>query len=207
MTSNALIPTTAPWRRAGFALALLLASGLARAHTDVGMAGGLGAGFFHPLTGLDHLLAMVAVGIWGAVLGAPLIWALPIAFPLLMVVGGAIGISGVHIPFVETGVSLSVVVLGLAILMAWRAPVAIAVAVVGVFGLLHGYAHGLELPESAHPAAYAAGFVLSTGLLHLAGIAIGMLKGVRNGLSTLRAGGGLIAAAGVWLLVALASAA
>ena len=187
----------------GAATALLLAAATAQAHSDQATTGGLLAGYLHPLTGLDHLLAMVAVGIWGATLGRPLIWALPVAFPLLMVVGGVLGIAGVPLPAVETGVALSVVVLGLAILAAWPAPVAVAVAVaiVAVFGVLHGHAHGTELPGSAAPAAYAVGFVISTGLLHLAGIAIGALRSLPAGPVALRAAGGLIAAVGVWILI------
>ncbi len=186
---------------------LLLAAGLlaaataARAHSDQVTTGGFLAGYLHPLTGLDHLLAMVAVGIWGAALRAPLIWALPVVFPLLMVVGGVLGIAGVHLPYVEPGIALSVLVLGLAILAAWRAPVPVALAIVAVFGVLHGHAHGTELPGSAAPAAYAAGFVVSTGLLHLAGIALGSLQSLRHGPLLVRAAGGVIAAIGLWLLL------
>lgn len=189
-------------RRLLFAL-LLCAATAARAHSDEVSAGGFVSGYLHPLTGLDHLLAMVAVGIWGATLGRPLVWALPVAFPLLMVVGGVLGIAAVPLPYVEPGIAVSVVVLGLAILTAWRAPVAVAVAIVAAFGVLHGYAHGTELPSTAAPAAYAAGFVVSTGLLHLAGIAIGLLKAVPHGTQWLRASGGAIAAAGVWILVGM----
>ena len=170
------------------------------AHTGAGVAGGFGAGFMHPLSGLDHLLAMVSVGIWGAFLGRPLIWALPVAFPLIMVVGGVLGILGVPLPFVEVGVSASVIALGLAITAAWRAPSAIAVAIIAAFGLFHGYAHGVELPHAASPAAYASGFVLATGLLHLSGIAIGMLLGLRGGTALLRTAGALIAVTGVWIM-------
>ena len=202
-----------PHRRAGLrkphaaALLLLLCSAAAQAHTEGGVAGGLLSGFMHPLAGIDHLLAMVAVGIWGATLGRPLVWALPVAFPLLMVVGGILGISGVPLPYVETGIAASVVVLGLAIAAAWRAPVAVALAIVAVFGVFHGFAHGTELPETASPAAYAAGFVISTGLLHLAGIAIGLLKAVPRGTQLLRTSGALIAAAGAWILAGMPGAA
>jgi len=187
--------------RAMVASLLLVLSAAAHAHTDAAASGGFIAGFLHPLAGFDHLLAMIAVGIWGAALGSPLIWALPVAFPLLMVVGGILGIAGVPLPFVETGIALSVLVLGLAIVAAWRAPVAVAVVLVAFFGVLHGHAHGTELPGSASPAAYAAGFVISTGLLHLAGIALGALRSVPRGPLMVRAAGGLIALAGVWILV------
>lgn len=181
-------------------LLLFCCTALAQAHTGGAVVGGFTSGFMHPLSGIDHLLAMVAVGIWGATLGRPLLIALPIVFPMLMVVGGVLGISDVPLPYVEPGIAMSVVVLGLAIAAAWRAPVAVAVAIVAVFGVFHGFAHGQELPESAAPAAYAAGFVLSTGLLHLAGIAIGALKALPRGTQMLRASGGLIAATGVWIL-------
>jgi urease accessory protein len=179
----------------------------ANAHTDGLATGGFMAGFSHPLSGLDHLLAMVAVGIWGASLGRPLIWALPVAFPLLMVVGGVLGIAGVPVPYVEPGIAASVVILGLAILAAWRAPLAVALMVVGIFGVLHGYAHGLELPEAVAPQAYTAGFVLATGLLHLAGIALGMLKVLPGGAELLRGSGAAIAVAGVWILIGMPGAA
>lgn len=190
-------------RNAVFGLLLLGCAAGANAHTGEGAIGGLISGFLHPITGFDHLLAMVAVGIWGATLGRPLVWALPVAFPLLMVVGGVLGITGVPLPYVESGIAVSVVVLGLAIAVAWRAPVAVALAIVAAFGVFHGYAHGKELPEAASPAGYVAGFVLSTGLLHLTGIALGMVKGLPKGTQMLRASGGLIAAAGVWILAGM----
>ncbi len=179
----------------------LLLSAAAHAHSDQVSTGGFMAGYLHPLTGLDHLLAMIAVGIWGATLGAPLIWALPVAFPFMMVVGGVLAIFGVPLPFVEQGVALSVLVLGAAIAMRWRTPLPAAVGIVAFFGLLHGYAHGSELPGSAAPAAYAAGFVISTGLLHLAGIAFGNVKKVLHGEKILQAAGAIIALVGAWLIV------
>jgi len=188
-----------------FLLALLVLCSVAsaNAHTEGMETSGFIAGFTHPMGGLDHLLAMVSVGIWGAWLGRPLIWALPVTFPLLMVVGGVLGIAGVPVPYVEPGIAASVVILGLAILAAWRAPIAVALVVVGIFGVLHGYAHGLELPKSAAPQAYTAGFVLATGLLHLSGIALGMLKVVPRGPEILRGSGAAIAAAGVWILIGM----
>lgn len=196
-------PNRASGRNAVLGLLLLACATSASAHSGEGAVGGFISGFLHPITGFDHLLAMVAVGIWGATLGRPMVWALPVAFPLLMVVGGVLGITGVPLPYVETGIAVSVVVLGLAIAVAWRAPVGVAVAIVAAFGVFHGYAHGTELPEAAAPAAYVAGFVLSTGLLHLAGIALGMLKALPKGTQVVRASGGLIAAAGVWILAGL----
>jgi urease accessory protein len=190
-----------PLARSAFASLLLAAAGTAAAHTDTGAAGGFVSGFTHPLVGIDHLLAMVAVGVWGAVLRAPLIWALPVVFPLLMVVGGVVGILGIGLPGVEVGIALSVLLLGLAIAAAWRAPVAAAIAIVALFGVLHGHAHGTELPDSVSPAAYAAGFVVSTGLLHLSGILLGSLDRLPRGLVILRCIGALMGVAGGWMLV------
>ena len=189
-------------RRLIGSLLLLLSFG-ARAHTGAEGVDGFVAGVIHPLSGFDHLLAMVSVGIWGATLGRPLIWALPVAFPMLMVVGGILGITGIPVPYIESGIAVSVMVLGLAIAAAWRAPIAIAVAIVAAFGVFHGYAHGAELPNSAAPAAYVAGFVLCTGALHLAGVALGMLKELPKGSQVLRASGGLIALAGVWIFAGM----
>lgn len=186
----------------GLLLLVSLPACPALAHTGEGVAGGLLAGLRHPVTGLDHLLAMVAVGIWGAFLGRPLIWALPVAFPLMMVVGGVAGIVGIPVPYIEPGIALSVIVLGLAIAAAWRAAVPVAVGVVAVFALFHGYAHGTELPHAASPAAYATGFVVATGSLHLAGIAIGLLARFEHGTLALRVCGAAIAIIGGWILLA-----
>ena len=182
---------------------LMSLASAAYAHSGEEGANGFLAGVLHPVTGFDHLLAMVAVGIWGATLGRPLIWVLPVAFPMLMVVGGILGIAGVAVPFIETGIATSVIVLGLAIAAAWRAPAGVAVAIVAVFGVFHGYAHGAELPSAASPAAYVAGFVLCTGALHLAGIGIGALKSLPKGPQGLRICGGLIALAGAWILAGM----
>jgi urease accessory protein len=164
------------------------------------MAGGLASGFLHPLTGADHIAAMVAVGIWGAFLGAPAIWLLPVVFPLVMTVGGALGVLGVPLPGVEVGIAGSAIILGLAVASAARPPLWIAAVVVGVFALFHGHAHGTELPEAADPVAFAVGFVVATGLLHLAGIAIGLLVRWPAGRIGVRVVGGVIALAGVGFL-------
>jgi urease accessory protein len=171
------------------------------AHSSAGIGGGFVSGFFHPIGGTDHLLAMVAVGIWGAFLGQPLIWLLPVAFPLVMVVGGVLGIAGIPLPHVEWGIAISVIVLGLAIAAAWRAPTVFAVGLIAIFAIFHGHAHGTELPHAVTPAAYAAGFVVATGLLHLAGIALGLITHRARGVMVLRACGVGIAAAGVWILL------
>lgn len=193
--------TSSQLRSRAFVL-LVLASlgGAAAAHTDAAAPGGFAAGFLHPLAGMDHLLAMVAVGLWGAALGAPLVWTLPVVFPLLMVAGGVLGIAGIGLPAVEAGIALSVLLLGLAVAAAWRAPVAAAVALVALFGVLHGHAHGTELPEAASPAAYAAGFVLATGLLHLGGILLGALDRLPRGAMAVRCIGAAMAVAGGWML-------
>jgi len=189
--------------RLGWALPALAFSGTALAHTGVGLAGGFTSGFMHPLSGLDHLLAMAAVGMWGAFLGRPLIWLLPISFPLVMVIGGVLGIAGVPLPHVETGIAASVIALGLAIALAWRAPIPVAVALIAAFAIFHGHAHGTELPRAAAPEAYATGFVLSTGLIHVAGIGIGMLVRLPRGTALLRTAGALIAVAGVCILLGM----
>jgi urease accessory protein len=166
------------------------------AHTGQGSAGGFTAGFMHPISGFDHLLAMAAVGVWGAFLGRPLIWVLPIAFPLMMVVGAVLGMTHVPLPFVEAGVAASVVAFGLVIALAWRAPTPLAVALVAIFALFHGHAHGTELPTASDPSAYAAGFVLATGLIHLAGVATGLVLQLPGGAYLLRAVGVAIALSG-----------
>ncbi len=171
------------------------------AHDGTGLAGGFVAGVLHPLEGLDHLLAMVSVGLWGAFLGRPLLYALPMLFPAAMAVGGAVGMAGIGLPPVELGIAVSVITLGLMILFAMRAPIAIACAIVGAFALFHGYAHGAELPSAADPVGYSAGFVLCTGFLHLVGIGLGTLRATPAGTIALRAAGGGIALAGGFFLV------
>jgi urease accessory protein len=156
--------------------ALLLACTLARAHADAADAtGGFLAGFLHPLFGWDHVVAMVAVGLWGAFLGAPAIWVLPVVFPLVMALGGVLGVLGVPIPAVETGIALSAIVLGAMVALAARPPLPVAALLVGAFAVFHGHAHGTELSSAASPLVFSLGFMLATGLLHAAGIAFGLL--------------------------------
>jgi len=176
--------------------AALLVPASAFAHEGAGLAGGFGAGFSHPFAGADHLLAMVAVGLWGAFLGRPLVLLLPLVFPTVMGVGGVLGMAGAPAPPVEAGIALSVLLLGAAVAAAWRAPVWLACALVGVFAIFHGYAHGLELPSAADPVGYSLGFVTATGLLHLAGIGLGMLAKRPAGALALRGAGALVAIAG-----------
>jgi urease accessory protein len=176
---------------------------MALAHTQGGAGGGVFTGFLHPLKGPDHMLAMLAVGMWGAQLGSPCIWALPIAFPMLMAMGGALGIMGLQITAVEPAIVVSVIVLGSLIALAARPPVLVATAVVGAFAIFHGYAHGAELPEGADALTYSLGFVVATGLLHLTGILIGFVTELPRGEKLLRAAGALIGAAGLYLFATL----
>ena len=172
----------------------------AEAHTGQGVIGGFSSGFLHPITGWDHVVAMVAVGLWGAFLGSPAIWILPVVFPLVMAFGGMLGVMGVPLPFVETGIALSGIVLGFAVLFGVRAPIWLASIIVGIFAIFHGHAHGAELPEAANPFSYALGFVIATGLLHLFGIAFGFLTLVPKGQYIVRAAGAAIAAVGAGFL-------
>jgi urease accessory protein len=186
--------------RRGSALGItlcLLSAAPALAHTGEGGAGGFLAGFAHPVFGPDHVVAMVAVGLWGAFLRAPAIWLLPIVFPPVMAFGGVLGILSVPLPAVETGIAASAIVLGAMVALAARPPLWMAAALVGAFAIFHGYAHGRELPDGANAAAFAAGFVIATGLLHLTGIAFGQLAHWPAGRLAVRAAGGIIAAVGV----------
>jgi len=181
-------------------LFLLLIAEAALAHEAEGFAGGFVSGLLHPLFGWDHVVAMIAVGLWGAFLGVPAIWLLPVVFPLVMAFGGAAGVAGLPLPAVEAGIAASALVLGAMVALAARPPLWAAAVIVGVFAVFHGHAHGTELPHAASPLAYSAGFVISTGLLHLSGIALGLGARWRAGRVAIRAGGGAIALAGVGFL-------
>jgi urease accessory protein len=180
---------------------VVLACSPAFAHTG-SMRGGFVGGFAHPLFGPDHVVAMVAVGLWGAFLGAPAIWLLPIVFPLVMAGGGVIGIVGIPLPGVEIGIAISAIVLGLMVMLAAKPPLLAAAALVGAFAIFHGYAHGAELPPGADAVAYSVGFVVATGLLHLIGVAFGLVARWPTGRIAVRAAGGAIALAGVVFLTA-----
>jgi urease accessory protein len=196
--------TDARWVRAGWIVGTagfaLLLSNPAAAHMGTGLPGGFVSGFKHPFSGIDHLLAMISVGLWGAFLGRPLIYALPVVFPAMMVVGAVMGMFVVPLPPVELGIALSVVVLGGCIALSVRAPVWTASIIVAVFAVFHGYAHGKELPSAADPVSYSAGFVLATGLLHVAGICLGFLNDLPNGVVATRSMGAVIATVGIGLL-------
>lgn len=170
-------------------------AGPAAAHVGHGTvgSGNFIDGFLHPVTGLDHLVAMVAVGLWGAQLRSPAIWLLPITFPMVMAVGGFLGLIGVPIPGVDIGVALSGLVLGLCVAFVVRPAMWIPAVIVGVFGLLHGHAHGTAMPMSGSPIAFGTGFVVATGVLHLAGILIGLLERWPWGAWIVRASGAAIA--------------
>lgn len=180
-------------------LATILVTALvsvAQAHTGDGGADGFTDGFVHPLLGPDHVIAMVAVGLWGVFLGRPAIWVLPVVFPLIMALGGVMGIVGVPLPSVETGIALSAVVLGLGVALGAHAPLWAASLLVAVFAVFHGYAHGTEMPTASDAVSYALGFVTATGLLHLCGIVFGLLANSDRGRLAVRAAGVLIAVAG-----------
>ena len=172
----------------------------AYAHVGAGLPGGFQAGFRHPFSGSDHLLAMVLVGIWGAFLGRPLIYALPVTFPVMMVGGAILGMFSVPMPPVELGTAVSVLVLGLCVGLAIEAPVWAACAIVATFAVFHGYAHGVELPAAADPVGYSVGFVLATGLLHVFGVGIGLLNTYPKGIVVTRSVGAVVALAGGWYL-------
>jgi urease accessory protein len=179
--------------------ASLLGACPAFAHTGSG-SGGFVGGFLHPVFGPDHLVAMVAVGLWGAFLGPPAIWLLPIVFPLVMAGGGVMGILGAPLPGVEIGIALSAIVLGLMVALAARPPLWVTAVLVGAFAVFHGHAHGGELPPGTDAVAFSVGFVVATGLLHLTGIAFGLLARWPAGRVAVRAAGGATALAGVAFL-------
>ena len=180
--------------------AALVATALpAFAHTGAGSAAGFAAGFGHPLLGLDHLLAMVAVGLFAAVLKGRALWLVPLAFVAMMAMGGLLAMTGAGLPLVELGIALSVVVLGAAVALGRSLPVAAAMALVGVFAVFHGHAHGTEMPAGASAVGYGLGFVLATSLLHAAGVSLGLAAGI-GGRWAVRAAGGATAIAGVGIL-------
>lgn len=146
------------------------------------------------------MLAMFSVGLWGYFLRRPLIYLLPMVFPIMMAIGAGVGMLGIALPPVELGIALSVVILGALILGAVRAPIWIACSVVAIFALFHGYAHGVELPSAADPIGYSLGFVFATGSLHVAGIGIGALGHLPRGDTALRGLGGVVLSVGLYFL-------
>jgi urease accessory protein len=173
----------------------------ALAHTGAEHALSFTSGLMHPFTGLDHMLAMVAVGLWAGLNGGRALWLWPVAFVGVMVLGGALGMTGVAVPMAEAGILASVVVLGLLVLAAARLPAAAGAILVAAFALMHGYAHGAELPSATVAASYAAGFAAATAVLHAIGIGVAHGAGSTNGRLLVRGTGGLVAGAGVALAV------
>ena len=205
-----------PWLVGFVAAALVMMwTQVAHAHMDSGSITGFTGGFVHPWSGMDHIIAMLAVGIWGAQLGKPAIWLLPVTFPLVMALGGFFGLIGVPVPggesTVEVGVAVSGVILGAMVLASARPPMLIAAVLVGAFGMFHGYAHGHELPAADDKMMvgllYSIGFVIATGTLHGLGITIGLIHHWSFGKVALRGAGAVIMALGCWCVWAAVSAA
>jgi urease accessory protein len=184
-------------------LLLIAAPTAALAHAGHGDTAGILSGFMHPVGGLDHVLAMVAVGVFAYVLGGRALWLVPLSFVGMMAVGFGLGVAGVSVPFVELGIALSSVVIGAAAAWGKPMPVAAAMSLVGVFAVFHGHAHGAEMPVNAAGFEYAVGFLLATAALHLAGIgaAMGVARVVgKYGKAVAQVAGGLFALGGVGVL-------
>ncbi|MDR4308652.1 HupE/UreJ family protein [Chelatococcus sambhunathii] len=190
--------------RPALGLAAALVPSVAFAHPGHADAVGFVSGFGHPVGGLDHVLAMVLVGVFAFQLGGRALWLVPAAFVAVMAAGGALGMAGVEVPFVEAGIAISIIALGAAVAFGVRAPAAVAMAMVGLFAIFHGHAHSAEAPETAAGAAYAAGFMLATALLHAAGVGFGFLIGKvseTRGPIVTRVAGAAAGLAGVAILV------
>ncbi len=185
---------------------LVLTAGVAEAHTGIGSTSGFMNGFLHPVGGIDHILAMVMVGVFAAQLGGRAIWLVPASFVTVMAFGGALGVAGITVPFVELGIGLSVVVLGAVVALRLHPAVPVAMGLVGFFAVFHGYAHGAEMPESAAGLAYGLGFMAATALLHAAGLGFGLAitgKGSRFSETLVRSGAAVVAFVGVGLVAGL----
>lgn len=183
-------------------VAMVFGSGVVAAHPGHEQASSFMSGFMHPMGGMDHLLAMVAVGLWAASMAGRAVWAVPAAFVAMMLLGGGLAVSGVAVPFIEQGILLSVIVLGALVLGAKRLPVAVCAAIAGGFALFHGAAHGLEMPMDASGVQYAFGFALASTALHLVGVGFGQLMARLNGQLATRVSGSVIAVAGMLLAMA-----
>ena len=184
--------------------ALFLAPTAALAHVGIGNTSGFMHGFIHPLTGLDHQLAIILVGVFAYQLGGRALWLVPLTFVAAMALGGFLGVAGLPVPFVEIGIALSVIVLGGGVAFGVKAPVALAMGAVGLFAIFHGHAHGSEMPLDAPGFEYGIGFMLATAVLHAVGIGIGILVGMTSrvlGKNVYRVAGGLASAAGLALLL------
>ncbi len=172
----------------------------AHAHVQQGQAVSFMTGIEHPWSGLDHVLAMIAVGLWGAQLGNPAIWILPITFPLVMSLGAMMGLLGIPLPGIEIGIAASAIVLGIMVLGEVRPKLFVAVIIVGCFAIFHGHAHGTELPTGQSGLLYSMGFVIGTGCLHGIGVAIGLVHRWQLGKLVLRGSGAVIAVMGILFL-------
>ena len=188
----------AKWIALLFALTFWTQSALA--HPVKGQAVGFLTGFLHPISGLDHVVAMIAVGLWGAQLGAPAIWLLPVAFPIVMAFGGMLGLMGVPLPGTEIGIAASAIMLGALVMLEIRPPLAAAAVVVSFFAIFHGHAHGSELPAGQDALLFSIGFVIATGCLHGVGISIGLIHKWPWGQRALRVAGGGVAAVGLFFM-------
>jgi len=191
---------------AALAAAAMLLPSAAWAHPGHDAGVGFAHGFVHPVTGLDHVLAMLAVGLFAAQRGGRALWAVPLSFVCFMAVGGALGVEGIGVPFVEAGIAISVIVLGLAVALRWTWPVAAAMALVGLFAIFHGHAHGAERPVDASGLAYGLGFILATALLHVVGIGLGIgITGFGRAYSprVIQLGGTAMAVAGLGILTGI----
>ena len=185
-----------------FAPLLIIAlPSIAHAHVGVGETSGLLNGLAHPITGLDHICAMIAVGLWAAQRGGRAVWLVPLAFVLVMALGGLLGMLAISIPFVEQGIIASVLILGVLIAAAVRLPLAASVLIVGLFALFHGHAQWQEMPETASGLAYGLGFIIATVLLHLCGICLGLIANQTRTAWLVRYAGAAIVLCGVYLCV------
>jgi urease accessory protein len=181
-------------------MTILVLTQTTQAHVEKGDAAGMLSGLRHPVSGLDHVLAMIAVGLWGSQLGSPAVWLLPVTFPMVMALGGMLGLLGVPLPGKEIGIALSAIILGLAVVSEFKPHLAVAAVVVAVFAIFHGHAHGTELPAGQSGLLYSMGFVIATGCLHAVGITIGLIHRWPWGQRLLRLAGGGIALAGVFFM-------
>jgi urease accessory protein len=175
-------------------------SQIAEAHLRMGEASGFLAGVRHPISGLDHVLAMISVGLWGAQMGSPAIWVLPVAFPMVMALGGLMELLGIPLPGTEYGIADSMILLGTAVVFAWKPPLWVAAALVSCFAIFHGHAHGTELPPGQDGLLYSMGFVCATGCLHGIGVSVGLVHRWSWGQLFLRLVGAFVAAMGVYFL-------
>ena len=172
----------------------------AQAHVEGGQAAGFVTGLMRPWSGLDHVLAMIAVGLWGAQLGNPALWVLPVTFPMVMAMGAMMGLLGIPLPGIEIGIAVSAIILGGMVLGEVKPNLIVAAVMVGIFAIFHGHAHGTELPPGQSGLLYSMGFVIATGILHGIGILIGLIHRWPAGKLALRGAGAFIAAMGVFFL-------